>query len=185
MRKSIDKYKTNIAEIKGEIAILNSTLKGNEAEKITLKSSDSVDKKARKRLKKLNKEGLKTLGEIEENKVLIVNQESNITELENDIKSNRTKIDLLESEIAEHNEDALKEQLSLLEKEAKSLNQEKRNFQKRLTKANEKINDNKEDIRLSKLKITNLKATQENQKSKIEEALKKLKLTQNSIKKLE
>ena len=46
--KTISKHKNEIAEIKGEIAILNSSLKGNETEKATLKSSENIDKKAEK-----------------------------------------------------------------------------------------------------------------------------------------
>ena len=134
IHKSIGKHKESIAEIKGEIAILNSSLKGNETEKLNLKSSENIDKKARKRLKTLNKEGLKTIGQIEENKVLIAKEESNMVSLEEGVKTNLTKIDLLQAEIADHNEEALEEQLSLLEKESKRLNQDKKSLEKRLEK---------------------------------------------------
>ena len=180
LHKTIVKHKEKIAKIKGKIAILNSILKGNDTEKLNLKASENIDKKVRKRLKKLNKAGLKTLGEVEENKILIINEENNIVKLEDEIKTGQSKIDLLQAEIAEHNEDALKDQLSLLEKESKRLTSEKRSYEKKLKKANEKVNDNNEKIRLSEDKIKNLKATQEEQKNKIEVSKKKLKQTQNA-----
>ena len=54
--------------------------------------------------------------------------------LEEGVKTNLTKIDLLQAEIADHNEEALEEQLSLLEKESKRLNQDKKSLEKRLEK---------------------------------------------------
>ena len=185
IHKSIGKHKESIAEIKGEIAILNSSLKGNETEKLNLKSSENIDKKARKRLKTLNKEGLKTIGQIEENKVLIAKEESNIVSLEEGIKTNLAKIDLLQAEIADHNEEALEEQLSLLEKETKRLNQDKKSLEKKIRKANESINVNNEKIRSSEENIKELKTSQEKQKTKIKESEKKLNETKSTMKEYE
>ena len=162
---AISKHKENIAEIKGEIAILNSSLKGNETEKVTLKSSENIDKKARKRLKALNKEGLKTIGEIEENKILVANEENNISNLETEIKTNNSNIELLQAELADHNEGALEEQLKLIEKKAKKLAQDQKGFQKSMKKANESINTNNEKIRVSEENIKSLKESQEKQKN--------------------
>lgn len=178
LHKSIDKHFENIAEIKAEIAILNSSLKGNETEKINLKSSENIDKYTRKRLKKLNKEGLKTLGEIEENKILVANKENKISNLENDITTNQSKIDQLHTEIAEHNEDALQKQLKLIEKEAKSLSQEKRSLEKKMKKTYESINTNNQKIRESEENIKELKSSQEKQIKKVKESNKKLKKTE-------
>lgn len=182
LHKSIGKHKENIAEIKGEIAILNSSLKGNETEKVNLKSAENIDKKARKRLKALNKEGLKTIGEIEENKILVANEENNISNLETDIKANNSNIELLQAEIADHNEGALEEQLKLIEKEAKKLSQEKKDLEKKMKKANEKISSNNEKIRVSEENIKSLKDSQEKQKMNIKESLKKLYSTKNTMK---
>lgn len=182
LHKSIGKHKENIAEIKGEIAILNSSLKGNETEKVTLKSSENIDKKARKRLKALNKEGLKTIGEIEENKILVANEENNISNLETEIKTNNSNIELLQAELADHNEGALEEQLKLIEKEAKKLAQDQKGFQKSMKKANESINTNNEKIRVSEENIRSLKESQEKQKTNIKESLKKLNATKSTMK---
>lgn len=179
---AISKHKENIAEIKGEIAILNSSLKGNETEKVTLKSSENIDKKARKRLKALNKEGLKTIGEIEENKILVANEENNISNLETEIKTNNSNIELLQAELADHNEGALEEQLKLIEKEAKKLAQDQKGFQKSMKKANESINTNNEKIRVSEENIRSLKESQEKQKTNIKESLKKLNATKSTMK---
>ena len=182
LHKSIGKHKENIAEIKGEIAILNSSLKGNETEKVTLKSSENIDKKARKRLKALYKEGLKTIGEIEENKILVANEENNISNLETEIKTNNSNIELLQAELADHNEGALEEQLKLIEKEAKKLAQDQKGFQKSMKKANESINTNNEKIRVSEENIKSLKESQEKQKTNIKESLKKLNATKSTMK---
>lgn len=173
--KTISKHKEKIAKIKGEVTILNSTLKGNETEKATLKSSKEIDEKARKKLKSLNKEGLKLLGEIEENKVSVVNLENTITGKESDIKNNQTEIALLLAEISEHNEDALNDQLKILEKDSKKLHQKKNSLEKEVEKENKNINNKNEKIKTSEGKIKELEALQKKQDTKINDSKKTLK----------
>ena len=183
--KTISKHKNEIAEIKGEIAILNSSLKGNETEKATLKSSENIDKKSRKKLKSLNKEGLNLIGEIEKNKVSVANEESTISAIETEIKNNQTEIALLQAEITEHNEDALNEQLKLLEKDSKKLNQKKKSLENDLKNENESINEKHEKIKTSQDKIKEFKAQQDKQATKIDESKKTFKALEDAKKKFE
>ena len=102
--------------------------------------------------------------------------------LAREYKANNSNIELLQVEIADHNEGTLEEQLKLIEKEAKKLSQEKKDLEKKMKKANEKISSNNEKIRVSEENIKSLKDSQEKQKMNIKESLKKLNSTNSTMK---
>jgi chromosome segregation ATPase len=167
LNKSIEKHQQKIAEINGQIAMDQSALKGNEAEINTLKNTINVDKEGRKILKKLNKENLKYIGSIETYKVSITDEENKIKELEIQKLNHQTEINNIKNNISIHNEDALINQLKLIEKEAKTLLATKKDIEKDIEKEYRSINQNSENIRLSKKEIEILKEKQITMKESI------------------
>ena len=176
--KDINKHKAEIALYEGQIAIQNSSIKGHEVEKESLKKNTKLDKAGRKKIKKIDKQILESIGELETIKTSVLNEENSIKGLEAKIETNQTEISNIKKEINNHNEMALNEQLKLLEKESKSLKQEKKKIEKEIEKETNSINENTENIRLSENKIEELKGEQKNIEDQLKKAENKLKETQ-------
>ena len=72
--KEINKHKEKIAQKNGQIAIQNSSMKGNETEKEALKKHDKLDKAGRKKIKQIDKLILESIGEVETLKTSVANE---------------------------------------------------------------------------------------------------------------
>ena len=85
--------------------------------------------------------------------------------------TNGEKIAELQTKISTHNEDALKEQLKLLQKDSKDAESAEKDIAKSIEKETSSIEKNKVGIKASELNIATLKTSQEAKKAEIAKAL--------------
>lgn len=156
------KSREGIAKINGEIAIEEtnlSTLRQTITAQKNLLAVNS-DKKTLKEVQTLEKEEAKQIGAIEALKGTNKNTEALIQSKLEEINTKNTKIAAIQKQIAAHNEDALKEQLKLLQKDAKEFENEVSKTQKEIEKENSSISKQEEAIRSANTEIAKLKDAQ-------------------------
>ncbi len=172
----IEKAREEMAKITGDLAIENINLdnqrKSIQAQKDLLGTSD--DKKMLKDIQSLEKEQAKLLTTIAEMEGTIANKDASILSMQGEMKANASQIAKIQGKITEHNEDALKEQLKLLEKDLKSFENDVDKTTKEISKENVNIANEEENIRQAEGEIVRLKDAQLNKKEEIKQANKAL-----------
>ena len=180
--KEIVKAREDIAKVNGEIAIESTNLetlrKGIEAQKNVL--AVTADKKTLKEIQSLQKDETKIIGGIEELKGENANTQASINKNLGAIEANKVKIASIQSKISSHSEDALKDQLKILEKDLKDLQKEQGKIEKDLEKENSNITKEEENIRQSEAEIEKLKAAQVEKKSEIKTVETEIKNTETT-----
>lgn len=168
-RKDIEKSQENIGSIKGEIAIeraeTESMQKALEAKKAVL--AITADKKDLKEVKSLESDLTKKAGEVEERNGEIASIESSIKIKEGAIDANLDRINDIRQKIASHNEEALKDQLKLLEKDLKSAESEQKKLEKEIEKEQNSIVKEETKIRDAKAAIEASKVAQATKSTEI------------------
>ncbi|MCB9256422.1 MAG: hypothetical protein H6579_04775 [Chitinophagales bacterium] len=187
LEKDNVKTRETIAKTNGEIAVeqtnLETLTKSIAAQKSLL--AVNSDKKTLKDIQNLQKEEGKILAGIEELKGENRNSESAINNNLNDISKKKQEIAKIQQEINNHNEDALKEQLKLLQKDAKEMENQVDKTQKEIEKEKSQISKNEESIRKSEAEIASLKDAQKAKQAEIDASkadLKNLSAKQASFK---
>ena len=185
--KDVEKSRAEIAKINGEIAVAETELetqrKGIAAQKILL--GVAADKKAAKEVLSMENEAAKMIGDIEEKKGEIANMNASIVNAQREMNSNKERVGAYQAEIASHSEDALKDQLKILEKDLKDGQSEEKKILKDIEKENDNVTRQEESIRQAEAEIVSIKNAQTAKKEEIstqEEALKSLQATQAKYK---
>ncbi|MGB1248623.1 MAG: hypothetical protein ACPG4Z_07035 [Chitinophagales bacterium] len=183
IEKEITKEQEAIAKTNGEIAVINTEMvvldKTIAAQKEVL--AVTADKKQLKEVKSLEDDKAKQIGEVEKKKGEILINEGNIKSKKDAIELNKSQIMTIQAEISAHNEDALKDQLKLLEKDAKDAANEQKSIEKSIEKEYSSIAKEEGKIRDAEISITSLEADQAAKKveiSGVETVIKELKATQ-------
>lgn len=185
--KDIEKSREDMAKINGENAVLDTELATNRSAIAAQKQlfAASADKKIMKEVQSLEKEAAKIMGEIEEKKGEIQNTEAAIITSQKQINGNNNRIFTIQKQITSHSEDALKDQLKILEKDLKDLDSEEKKNVKDIEKENDNITKQEEGIRQAEGEIASAKNAQAALKVEIsseQSQLKDLKSTQLKFK---
>jgi len=185
--KDIEKSREDMAKINGENAVLDTELATNRSAIAAQKQlfAASADKKIMKEVQSLEKEAAKIMGEIEEKKGEIQNTEAAIITSQKQINGNNNRIFTIQKQITSHSEDALKDQLKILEKDLKDLDSEEKKNVKDIEKENDNITNQEEGIRQAEGEIASAKNAQAALKVEIsseQSQLKDLKSTQLKFK---
>jgi chromosome segregation ATPase len=168
--KDVEKSREEIAKINGESAVIQTVLitqkKAIEAEKVLLAAT--ADKKTLKEVQSLEKEEAKMIGEMEELKGVIAIEEGALLNFQKKMDANKVRIADIQKQIVSHSEDALKDQLKILEKDLKDLESEEKKVTKDIEKENDSVTKQEENIRQAEGEITNFKNAQAAKKVEIE-----------------
>lgn len=170
--KLVDEKKTEMA-----------TLDVNSLEK-EIKTVQGDNKKADKEIEKVHADIAKKNAEIAQLQSEIKVLESEIETVNSRKESNGEKIGELQTKISTHNEDALKEQLKLLEKDSKDAVSEEKNITKAIEKERASIEKNKVKIKEAQLEIETSKASQETKNAEIAKTKENIKVLESKVSKL-
>lgn len=170
--KDLEKAREESAKISGEKAVLNVTL---ETQNKAIKAQKDLlavtgDKKAMKEVQSMEKDAAILIGEIEEKKGEIAIEAAAARTAQEKIDAYNIQIVSIQKKIASHSENALKDQLKLLEKDLKDLENEADKIVKDTSKENDNVTKEEEGIRQSEAEIQRLKEAQSMKKSEISEA---------------
>lgn len=178
-QKEIEKLNGEIAKIKGEIAMEETALeeldKTIEAKKEVL--AITANKKDLKEVKTLESDRAKQIGDTEKLRTEIGSVEAEIDANKAKIEQGNGRVVEIREQIASHNEEALKDQLKLLVKDAKEAEAEQKKIEKDIEKEQSSIAKQQERIREANIEIARLTEEQSAKKTEIsatEAAIKEL-----------
>lgn len=161
-----------------EVEMANLDVKSLEKE---IKSIEGDNKSADRDISKLNSDIAKKNADIAKLQSEIKTLEAQIETVNSRKGENGNKIAALQTKISSHNEDALKEQLKILEKDKKDAESAEKDIAKSIEKEASTIEKNNISIKESQLNIATLRTSEEAKKLEIAKTKEELKVMQTKV----